>query len=88
MSEHGASINNGATIGEPGREARGPAKGWKKPNTTSGWKIITDTMAKYDKKILGGWKDELGNLLIFVRPMLLLRVHIAGEVYYQLKGSR
>lgn len=68
-------------MGEQEREAKGPAKGWQKPDATSGWKTITDTMARYDEKMLGGWKDELGNLLIFVCPILLLHVHFAREVH-------
>ena len=68
MNEHGTSVNNQAVNGGQGQEARGTAKGWQKPDSTEGWKTITDTMAKYDEKMLGGWKDELGNLLIFVCP--------------------
>ena len=44
---------------------------WQKPNSAEGWKHCVRTMAVYDEKMVGGWKDELNNILIFVRHLSL-----------------
>lgn len=38
-----------------------------KPDSTQGWKKCLEIMDAHDKGMLDSWKDELNNLLIFVR---------------------
>lgn len=38
-----------------------------KPDSTHSWKKCLEIMEEHDKLMLNGWKDELNNLLIFVR---------------------
>ena len=42
---------------------------WQKTNSTRGWKHCVKTMTVYDEKLVEGWKDELSNILIFVRHL-------------------
>lgn len=42
---------------------------WKKPDSTEPWNYVIKTMASYDDNMVEGWKEELGNLLIFVRTI-------------------
>ena len=49
-----------------GEEAAENSKLWKKPDSDQAWEQIVKVMTKYDDKMVGGWKDELSNLLVFV----------------------
>lgn len=44
---------------------------WIKPDSAQAWEKVVETMTKYDDKMVEGWKDELSNLLIFVRHFCL-----------------
>lgn len=33
----------------------------------AGWKHCVKTMSEFDEKLVRGWREELNNLLIFVR---------------------
>ena len=78
-----------ATV-EPGVVAKDTRKEWQKPDASKGWKTIIDTMTEYDSKMVRGWKDELGNLLIFVCPTSRshLYVHQMSEVSTNLRSNR
>ena len=65
-----------------GQEAGLPAQAWKKSNSAQAWDQVVNTMTKYDEKMVGGWKEELGNLLIFVRPFSHLPVRFALHAWH------
>lgn len=43
-------------------------------DSTPGWEALLDTLGKQDDRMIDAWKDELNNLLIFVRDFLRLAV--------------
>lgn len=53
------------------QEAAQPGQSWKKIDPTLGWEKVVKTMTEYDEKRVEGWKDELSNLLIFVRHLFV-----------------
>lgn len=69
-----ANILQDALIGDKilnvnqGQVEKDSQKEWQIPNATEGWKAVIDTMVEHDNKMIKGWRDELGNLLIFVCP--------------------
>lgn len=70
-------LNGGtpAYVGEPedpaGIDLTGQPESLK-PDTVETWKHVLATMKKYDEKMVANWKDELSNLLIFVRLVRIL----------------
>lgn len=46
-----------------------PHQPWESPDSAKAWGEINEVVTKYDEKLVGDWKDELGNLLIFVRHL-------------------
>ena len=46
-------------------------KEWQKPDSTECWNECVKIMVAYDESMVKGWKDELNNLLIFVRRLYI-----------------
>ncbi len=38
----------------------------KQRDSTQSWGVVLDGMTQYDEKLVGDWKDDLNNLLVFV----------------------
>lgn len=89
-SRRDASVKDANIEIKQERGAKDPQKEWQTPDATKGWKTVVDTMAEYDAKMVSGWKDELGNLLIFVRPTSRFHRHIhqSSEVSANLGSNR
>lgn len=75
VQDHGVST----TVLDPpqGPEVTEPAKPWKKTDSDQAWEKVVKVMTEYDDKMVERWKEELSNLLVFVRhfahPSVILR---------------
>lgn len=64
---HGTSVKDEVTNGFQKADPNNPRQPWEWPDSARAWEEVNKIVATYDEKMVGDWKEELGNLLIFVR---------------------